>query len=183
MKYVPLLLVLFSIALVGCAPQSTETSDEATDLAEAAPAPERSPLEGAWQLTGAQTVAEDGTTTELAVQENLVLFTGTHYSMAWSLLEEPFPQFAERWNPTEEEKAARFWSLLMNAGTFEVTGSSLTTRPLVALMPGFVGGEADHDFAVAGDTLTLTTTEARSSDGVAFAGTGSLTTYRLVRVE
>ncbi len=142
------------------------------------------PLEGAWQLTGLAQVSAEGTRTDLTHQESLFLFRGGHYSMAYAFGEERSPAYGERFTPTDEESLARFGSMTVNAGTYEVTGSTATLRPLFALVPEFVGGSAEHEYELSGDTLTLRWGRTLAADGVesAFSAGGSWTELTLVRI-
>ena len=61
-------------------------------------------------------------------------------------------------NPTDEEKVASWETFIANSGSYEATGSTLTTRPMVAksanLMAG--GGPLTMTYEVVGDTLYVT---------------------------
>ena len=124
-SFVLLVLLLF-LGVAACQQQAP--------LEQAIPEPETAPLEGAWRFVGGQTVAASGETTEVTIHESLMLFTAGHYSIARSAGEEPIPPYAERWSPTDTEKVARMNSIVVNAGTYEATESSLVTRPLFALV-------------------------------------------------
>lgn len=145
---------------------------------------EDGPLEGAWRLTGLVNVAADGTRTDLTPQESLFLFKGGHYSMAYAFGDEPSPAYAEPFTPTDEERVSRFSLMTVNTGTYEVTGSTATLRPLFALVPEFVGGIAEHDFELSGDNLTLTWGRTMSSAGTerAFTAAGGSTELTLTRI-
>jgi hypothetical protein len=91
--------------------------------------------------------------------------------------------------PTTEEKVAAFDSLLANAGTYEITGKTLTLRPTVARNPGFTGGGfATYQVRVEGNTIWLTN---KSSDFsfrvggqiVPLGGPPNETTIKLTRLE
>lgn len=158
------------VVLVGCSP--TSNSQQA------------GPLEGAWRLTGIVTVFADGSRTALTPQESLFLFRGGYYSMAYAIGDERSPAYAEAFNPTDEERVARFSSILVNTGTYEVSGSAATLRPLFALVPEFVGGFAELDHEVSGDQLTLRWRRTVSVAGVeepftAGGGSAELTLTRL----
>ncbi len=148
LKVVASLLVL----LVGC--EAPAQSDSA------------GPLEGAWRLTSQVDVAVDGTRTDNTPQESLFLFRGDHYSMAFAYGAEPSPPYTERFTPSDEESVARFSSMTVNTGTYEVSGSTVTFRPLFALVPEFVGGFAEHDYELSGNTLRLTWRRTVAFDGV-----------------
>ena len=70
---------------------------------------------------------------------NLIIFTRKYYSMIWIFGPEAKRPFAKRWSPTDAEKIQRFDSLVVNAGTYAVEGSTLIARPLVARIPDFMG--------------------------------------------
>ena len=60
---------------------------------------------------------------------------------------------------TEAEKMARYeaWNAFTaNSGTHQISGSTLTTRPVVAKNPGVMAGPtATREFKIEGKTLTL----------------------------
>ena len=74
--------------------------------------------------------------------------------------------------------------MTVNAGTYEVTGSTATLRPLFALVPEFVGGSAEHEYELSGDTLTLRWGRTLAADGVesAFSAAGEWWELTLVRI-
>ena len=60
-------------------------------------------------------------------------------------------------DPTDAEKVAAFDSFIANSGTYELTDSTLTTRPMVAKTPNFMAGESlTFMYRVEADTLRLT---------------------------
>ena len=142
------------------------------------------PFEGAWRLTSMVNVAADGTRTDFTPQESLFLFRGAHYSMAFAYAEQPSAPYAVAFTPTDEESLARFGSMTVNTGTYEVTGSTAILRPLFALVPEFVGGSAEHEYELSGDTLTLRWGRTLAADGVesAFSAGGGRTELTLVRI-
>ncbi len=158
MNGTPILLAGLSLALASCQPP-----DRADDSSQAT---ETSPVEGAWRVTAIQEVSADGEVTETPTYESLVLFADGYYSIAFSLGDAPSQFFAERWAATEEESSARFQNIIVNTGTYELTGSSVVTEPLFALVPEFIGGVATYDVSVVGDELTLTAVNIVSDDGV-----------------
>ena len=95
---------------------------------------------------------------------NLFIFTPRHYSMIWVLgASEPF---AERWEPTDEEKKERFDSMVVNAGTYEIDGDTLTAHPMVARIPDFIGGRLICEYNVDNDMMRLKFVDEYSFDGV-----------------
>src|SRR4029453_13806447 len=73
-----------------------------------------------------------GTHTNL--QPNLLIFTAKHYSVIADTAVEPRPTtpVKEEGKPTVEELQARWGPFTANAGTYEVSGDTLTTNPVVA---------------------------------------------------
>jgi hypothetical protein len=73
----------------------------------------------------------------------------------------------------------------MNTGTYEISGSTLTTRPVFALVPSFIGGHAEQQFSLDGNTLTLTVVNVESADGVQVPAmaAGGRAIYTLERVD
>ncbi len=156
MKYVRVLLVLFSIALVGCTPQATETPDEATDIAE------QSPLNGAWEIIESSGTDADGDDWKLDnVQPSIYLFQDGYYSIMLVRGNEPRVLIPDgtTWDTMTEEQlratcSGAFFSA--NSGTYEVSGSSVTIKPIVAKHPNFMEGGSDtFTYRVEGDELYL----------------------------
>ena len=149
-----------------------------------APATPVSPVEGAWRFSQLQRVSADGETTTIPTQESMVLFSGGHYSIAFSSGDSGVPPYAETWAPTEEEAVARMASIVVNSGTYQISGSTLTTHPLFALVPSYVGGRAEYELSLSGETLTLRVMNVVSADGVQLPliAQGSTDVYMLVRL-
>ena len=118
---------------------------------------------GAWQVTEIRRQNVDGSVTDEPFP-NLFIFTSRHYSMVWVL--GPSQPFAERWRPTDAEKIDRFDSMIVNAGTYEIDGVTLTAHPMVARIPDFIGGKLICEFSVDKDTMRLKFVDEYSFDGV-----------------
>ena len=85
-----------------------------------------------------------------------IIFTPTHYAMLGIIGEHARPMY-KTINPTNEEKVAAYDSFWGNAGTYEITGDTVTIRPIVARVPNFMaGGFQKYQFLLEGDTLWLT---------------------------
>ena len=97
---------------------------------------------------------------------SLFIFAYRHYCMVWVLSAEPQRAFAEPWHPTDAEKIERFDSLVVNAGTYEIAGSTITAHPIVARIPEFVGGRLVCEYQVEGDSLQLKFVDEYTYDGV-----------------
>lgn len=146
------LVTLVTIASCGQAPAPAE------------PAAPANPLQGVWSMT-AYTPGNGGATIDPS-QPGLVIFTEGHYSQIFSPAGEPRPLAAASFNPTSEEKVAQYDTIIVNTGSYEVSGSTLTFRPMIARSPEFVGGQSVMDFQIDGDTLTLTMQSVVAADGV-----------------
>ncbi len=148
-------LVLFLALLVACTP----SHDSAKSVVNGR-------LDGAWRLVQSETILPDGTRRPGHFQESFLLFAGDYYSMNWVGGESPSTYFAQQFAPADSEKIARFSSLLINAGRFEVSQDTLTIHPEFALIPEYVGGLGEFDFKLNGDTLDLEWRTIESADGI-----------------
>ena len=118
-------------------------------------------LQGAWRVTEVVTTGANASDNK-SPQPGLYLFTKQHYSVVsvggTAARKDPGAP-ADPANLTDAEKLARYevWSpFTANAGTYKVTGSTLTTQPLVAKNPSVMAGPpATREFKIAGNTLTL----------------------------
>jgi hypothetical protein len=122
-------------------------------------------LDGAWRLVMSEAIGPDGVRYPGYVQESLLLFAGSYYSMNWAGGEAPAPSSVEQLRPTDAEKVARYNSLIVNAGHFEVSEKVLTIRPDFALVPEYVGGLGEFDYVLNGETLDLVWRTIESADG------------------
>lgn len=120
---------------------------------------------GVWQIKeiGRQNVKDSITDKPFP---NILIFTPHHYSMVWVFGENARRAFSKHWKPTDAEKIERFDSMVVNAGTYEIEGSTLTVHPVVARIPGFVGGKLICEFHVDRDTMKLRFIDEYSYDGV-----------------
>lgn len=123
-------------------------------------------LDGAWRVVAAEVITPDDRRLPGHVQESLLMFAGDYYSMNFASGEAPAPASAEQLRPTDAEKAARYGSLIVNAGRFEVSDGVLTIRPDFALVPEFVGGLGEFDYTLTGDTLDLVWRTIESAAGI-----------------
>jgi hypothetical protein len=100
------------------------------------------PLVGAWRVDNAQ--------------PGLYIFTKQHYSFA-RIQGQPLPDYPSNDKATDADKVAVFNTLYLNTGTYTVTGTTLATRAMVAKSKFAIGGAGNqYEFAVSGNTLTLT---------------------------
>jgi hypothetical protein len=117
-------------------------------------------LQGAWRvaemlLPGGGRIASP--------QPGLLLFAGRHYSYTLVNGEEPRPDLPEGVVPAAVLLAV--WQpFSANAGTFEISGDTMTRRPIVAKDPNAMapGAFNEYTFRIQGDTLWTTPTRTES---------------------
>jgi hypothetical protein len=163
------------VVLVGAVVGITACAEQSAVQADA--------LDGAWRLLSMQLIAADEETVEISVHESLFMFSDGYYSMGYVFGGERPVIYAERWHPSNSEKISRFSSMIVNAGTYEVSGSELVARPLFALAPEFVDGEGHFSYQFTGDTLDLTWERSIAFDGLEYPSGGAVTLLRLVRAD
>jgi cyclase len=119
--------------------------------------------------------------TQTNVQPGLLIFTEKHYSRTTDIAVQPRPVtgYATAGHPTLEELLARWGPFAANAGTYEVSGNTVTLRAVVSKEPRdqAPGGFARLRVKLEGNVLSLTPVER--SDGPIVAGV----TSRYVRIE
>ena len=120
----------------------------------------RSVVEGAWEV-------QDVTFAKLTSAKpnkpmGLVLFTGNHYSQTYLRDSSPRPEVGPLGEDakTIDQLRAAWGPLTSNAGTFEVSGNTLTTRGTVAKgnPPMAKGAFTENTFTLKGDALVLIST-------------------------
>ncbi len=156
--------------LVTAACQQTPSAEPATPTND---------LVGAWSLTAVN--PGDGSPIIEPSQPGLYIFADGYYSAVYAPGTEPRLKSEVSFQPTPEEMVAQYETIIVNTGTYEISGSTVTFRPIIAKSPGFVGGHQMSTFRVDGDTLVLTATTLVSVDGVSPSDFGGSLT--LVRVE
>lgn len=123
-------------------------------------------LDGAWRRVFAETIGPDGTRYPGKTYESLLLISDGYYSMNWAFGSQRSDYYGDRFNPTDDEKLARYQALVVNAGRFDIDGDILTIHPTFALVPEFVGGLGEFRYSLDGDTLELVWYRIVSVDGV-----------------
>lgn len=90
-------------------------------------------------------------------QPGLFMFTGKHYSIMRVTGVKPRPKFASNNVATGPEKIASYDGLFAQSGTYEVSGSTVITRPIVAKAEfPMTGSPAKAQIKMEGDTLWWT---------------------------
>jgi hypothetical protein len=140
-------------------------------------------VQGVWRVDEINYTGPNARTVRRA--PGLFMFTARHYSTLRVQVESPRPMRPDLNNGEEQSKATAdeirsIWGPFgANAGIYEVSASTLTTRPIVAKNPSVMatGSFTEHTFKLEGSSLTLVT--AKSEDGPV----ANPTTYRLTRIE
>ena len=107
----------------------------------------KNPLIGVWKVIETSVIDSEGESKNLYEHPSLYVFHEEYYCMVMVLGDEAHTEFKDPWSPTCEEKIAAYDSILVNAGTYELRESVIITRPIIARVPNFVGGEAYYDLS------------------------------------
>ncbi len=138
----------------------------------------QSPLQGVWRKVEVTTTSGSQTVTQTHVLANLYIFTEQYFSVMYISGVEPRPLRGPRARGelSDAEKIAEYDPFLAYSGLYNIEGSRLTIRPIVALNPSFMaGGFRTDEFELDGDILWLI---MRST-----AGPATEIRTKLVRVE
>jgi len=158
-----------ALTALGCgAPPVEEAQQAVAEAVSSNPlAVQSNPWVGAWSIVS---IAPPGASQSPTAEPGLVIYTPDgYYSHATFMGAEPRVPFAVPGAATDEEKITRFDSLAFNAGRYEVSGTTLTYRPLFGLRGGS-GGHMTWEFSFDGDVLTLTVSEIAAPDGTDVTG-------------
>jgi hypothetical protein len=132
-------------------------------------------LEGVWKITEISVTSPDTNWTTSDPQPGLYIFCESHYSTVLIPENKSRATFSDQ--ATDEERLAAFDNFISNAGTYEMTGSTLTVRPMVAKVPGAMTGSGfSYEYSLEGNLLVLVLSAA-------WAPTDGKITYRLSRLE
>ena len=111
-------------------------------------------LRGTWKVVEVNGGPE-GTNTR--PQPGLFLFTDKYYSAMRVTGTKARPKFASNNVATDAEKIASYDGFFAQAGTYEVSGATITTRPLVAKAEfPMMGPPSKGEVKIDGDTLKWT---------------------------
>jgi hypothetical protein len=119
-----------------------------------------SPLDGAWKLV--DTRAGDGTITRN--QPGMRFFVDGHFGTVLVNGTAPRPTTPLAPDATAEQLTAVYGPFTAQAGTFEVSGQTITTRPLVAKDPAVMvsGNFSRLTYRIRGDSLWLSQVETQA---------------------
>ncbi|OGB60370.1 MAG: hypothetical protein A2Y94_08190 [Caldithrix sp. RBG_13_44_9] len=142
------------------------------------------PIQGVWKIVEIRLEVSGKEYINPEPQPGLMIFTRDYYSMVWMPLDKVQPDNASIWHPTDAEKIQQFNSIVVNSGSYTLSDSQLTTLPIVAKTPEFIGGKASYLWKVAQDSLQLDAIDNYSRDGILDEDQQKFrTTLILVRVE
>ena len=115
-------------------------------------------IEGAWKLVQQESLGPEGWV-DKDRQPSLIIFTDGYYSIMYvpgvQGKSKPRKLFSDTANVTEAQKAEAWDTIRANSGTYEVSGSEIKFKVLVANHPNVMdGGSFERRFKVEGDTLT-----------------------------
>ena len=112
------------------------------------------PLVGAWRITE---IADTGKPPLTTPQPGLYIFTPKHYSFIRINGAKPLPDYPSNDKATDAEKVTVFNSIYMQSGSYTVKDNVLAVKVLVAKSAFAMAAPCNQfDFAINGDTLTLT---------------------------
>ena len=114
----------------------------------------RSPLIGAWKVVETQNGAVS--------QPSLYLFTARHFSRMNTIGEKPRTKFkdSDPAKTTSPEKLAAYDTFGANTGTYEISGTTIVFKILLAKSPN--RPDDRFEFKVDGKTLTLTDPQTKA---------------------
>jgi hypothetical protein len=138
------------------------------------PAPQD--IRGVWQMTEVTITGPNARV--ISSRDALLIVAGGYYSFTRVTTDQPRPEPKDYASATADELRAVWGPFTANAGAYELSAETLTTRPMVAKNPAFVrGGFAVYSYRLDGNTLTLT--EQRTRDGPVT----NPATYKYTRLE
>jgi hypothetical protein len=107
-----------------------------------------------------------GKGTHTNVQPALVIFTGKHYSQILDTAGKPRPTmpFKVPLKPNADEMQSQWGPFAASAGTYELSGTTLTTRQIVSKNPS-VQGKGFVRYTIKFDGQNLWTTSTDNSQG------------------
>jgi len=132
-------------------------------------------LQGAWQVTEIVTAGPAPQTLD-SPQPSLLLFAGRFYSYTLINGQDPRPNLPR--GAATAAELLRVWNpFSANAGTFEVSGNTMTRRPIVAKSPDTMapGAFNEYTFRLVADTLWVTAVRTEAGEA------RNPSTYRYLR--
>ena len=137
----------------------------------------KSPVEGVWKVAEI-TVTGANALTNSKPLPGFYIFTKGYYSIVTENGTKARPSTVGNQSP-DKDRLAAYAALTAQSGTYQIKGSTLTTRPLVAKNPDVMAPTAQpgvRDFKIEGNTLWFTQKSAPGQPA-------SETRTKLVRAE
>lgn len=142
-------------------------------------------IQGVWRIAEATTTGPNAGTNKNP-QPSLFIFTAKHYSLMRINSEKPravttFRGQTDKISDAEMIATYREWApVSANSGTYDIAGSTLTLRPLVAKSTAVMAPKNQIIYSIKVDRDTLTLISATAANGEKAANPSTL---RLTRVE
>ncbi len=144
-QFITLLILVHLIIIAAC----NTTSNNDNNIVEV-PA-----LQGEWEMLEVHWKSDTVTYSIEEAQPGLLIISPNRYAIMWTPTQAPRIPFKELAKPTDEELMAGFRSIVFNAGTYQLTDSTLFTTAQIAKVPGFEGGQQFYNYKIKNDTLNL----------------------------
>ena len=122
-------------------------------------------LLGSWDVKEVHWISNDTTVTIEHAQPGILMLTPERYSIIWTPTRHARAPFKILSKPTDDEIKSGFRSIVFNSGTYLMTDSTITTKALLAKVPGFEGGMQFYDYQLKNKILTLTMYDETYPDG------------------
>jgi len=117
-----------------------------------------SPLQGVWQTVGVSIGGANPQTISAAPPKvYITIFTARHYSRTEVQAETPRPLIADVAKATADELRTVWGPVVAEAGTYEISGATITMHPLASKSPAAMAAGAFivSSFKIDGNTLTI----------------------------
>ncbi len=149
----PVFASIASIGVGGCAGTPASRAPRDTAVAE----PKSTALSGVWKFTEIKATGPNAHTNSKPLP-GLLIFTGRHYSVVHVTSDDPRPPLPDVEKATAAELLKAYRPFLANAGTYVISGETLSMYPVVAKNPNMKPGESfdTYTFRLQGSTLTVT---------------------------
>jgi hypothetical protein len=135
-------------------------------------------LQGAWRAVEV-TLTGPNARTITTLRPTLTVLSGKHYARVEDQSEAPRPILADAAKASADELRATWGPFVGEAGTYELTGETLTMRPIVAKNPAAMVAGAFIVYSCKLDGNSITITQQRNQTGPI----PNPATIKLVRVE
>ena len=140
--------------------------------------PASASFQGAWRVVEIDVTGPNARTIT-KLQPNLTVVSATHYARVEVQSEGPRPILADAAKATADELRAVWGPFVAEAGTYELTGDTLTVHPIASKNPAAMAAGAVIVYSCKLDGNNITLVQQRNQNGP-FANP---VTFKLTRVE